>query len=304
LLLLGSGVFVLSAPAQNTAQPHAATPRGTISVDVSLVNVITSVLDKDNRPAADLTQDKFEIYEDGKLQKIEVFEPETQQPVDLALMMDSSLSELKEMQFETQAAADFIHEVTRPGDRLSVFEFADAVTQLTPFTDDVPRLQSAVKHITPGDGTAMYDAVLLGSQALGRGTAGRRRVLVMLTDAGETTSRTDFETARRAALRAEVLLYTIVFRPVKSEGGRNTAGEHAMVTITDGTGGATLYPDDVSQLKEMFDRIDRELRTQYRLGYYPQPKPPQGVYRPIEVRVKGDYTVRYRKSYYSGGPGE
>ena len=219
-------------------------------------------------------------------------------------MMDSSLSELKEMPFETEAAAHFIGQVVRPGDRLSVFEFADAVTQLSTFSDDIPRLESAVKHVAPGDGTALYDAVFLGSQALGRGGPDRRRVLVVLTDAGETTSRSDFETARRAALRAETLLYSIIFRPVKNEGGRNTAGEHAMATITDGTGGAMLYPDDVSQLKDMFDRIDQELRTQYRLGYYPQPRPPAGVYRTIEVRVKGDYTVRYRKSYYSGSPAE
>ena len=76
----------------------------------------------------------------------------------------------------------------------------------------MPRLQTAVKHIVPGDGTALYDAVFLGSQALERGGAGRRRALVLLTDAGETTSRADFETARRAAVRAEALLYTIVIR--------------------------------------------------------------------------------------------
>jgi Ca-activated chloride channel family protein len=190
--------------------------------------------------------------------------------------------------------------VVRPGDRVSVFEFADAITQLTSFSDDVPRLQNAVRHLNPGDGTALYDAVFLGSQALGKGAPERRRVLVLLTDAGETTSRSDFETARRAALRAEALLYTIVMRPVKSEGGRNTAGEHALETIADTTGGAMYYPDEPSQLDAMFDRIDRELRTQYRLGYYPQPRPPQGVYRQIEVRVKGGYTVRYRKVYYSG----
>ena len=303
--LLACGLLAASpAPRQQNSPSRGADQRGTIRVVVNLVNIITSVLDKNNRPATDLTRDQFEIYEEGKPQKIEVFEPETQEPLDLALMMDSSLSELKELQFETQAAANFIKQVVRPGDRLSVFEFSDAITQLVPFTDDVSRLQSAVRHIEPGDGTALYDAVFLGSQAVGRGAAGRRRVIVLLTDAGETTSRSDFETARRAALRAEALLYTIVFRPVKSEGGRNTAGEHAMATITDSTGGAMLYPDDASQLPEMFSRIDRELRTQYRLGYYPDPRPPLGVYRSIEVRVKGDYTVRYRKSYYSGGPPE
>ena len=194
--------------------------------------------------------------------------------------------------------------VVRPGDRAAVFEFSDSITQLTSFTDDVPRLQTAVHRITPGDGTSLYDAVFLGSQALGKGAPERRRVLVLLTDAGETTSRSDFETARRAALRAEALLYTIVVRPVKGENGRNTAGEHALETIADTTGGAMYYPDEVSQLDDMFDLIDRELRTQYRLGYYPQPRPPQGAYRNIEVRVKGDYKVRYRKVYYSGGPTE
>jgi Ca-activated chloride channel family protein len=90
-------------------------------------------------------------------------------------------------------------------------------------------------------------------------------------------------------------------RPVKNENGRNTAGEHALETIADSTGGAMYYPDEISQLDAIFERINRELRTQYRLAYYPQPRPPQGSYRSIEVRVKGNYKVRYRKSYYSGG---
>jgi Ca-activated chloride channel family protein len=148
----------------------------------------------------------------------------------------------------------------------------------------------------------LYDAVYLGSQALERGGSDRRRVLLLMTDAGETTSRADFETARRAAVRAEALLYAIVVRPVNNEGGRNTAGEHALETIADTSGGAMYYPVQITQLDEMFDRIDRELRTQYRLGYYPQPRPPLGAYQQIELRVNGGYTVHYRKSYYAGGP--
>jgi Ca-activated chloride channel family protein len=288
------------------AQAPARAPdqRGQIRVDVSLVNVIASVLDKNNRPAPDLTRDQFELYEEGKPQQIELFESETLQPLDLALMVDSSLSEMNELEFETGAAARFIARVVRPGDRVAVYEFSDSVTQVASFSDDVPRLQTAVKHIVPGDGTALYDAVFLGSQALERGGVGRRRAMVLLTDAGETTSRADFDTARRAAVRAEALLYTIVLRPVKGENGRNTAGEHALEAIADTTGGAMYYPDAMSQLDAMFERINQELRTQYRLGYYPQPRPPQGVYRQIEVRVKGDYKVRYRKTYYTGGPAE
>jgi Ca-activated chloride channel family protein len=98
-----------------------------------------------------------------------------------------------------------------------------------------------------------------------------------------------------------VLLYTIVVRVVKNEGGRNTAGEHALETIADSTGGATYFPDSAADLGAMFDRIDRELRTQYRLGYYPVPRPPAGTYRTLEVRVNCECKVRSRKAYYSGG---
>jgi len=298
LMGIPSAQFISNSQAQN----RNADQRSSIRVDVNLVGVIASVLDQNNRPVPDLQADQFEIYEEGKPQKIEVFEPDTQQPLDLALMIDSSLSEIKELQFETDAAARFIGQVVRPEDRVGVFQFADTVTQLASFSGNVAQLQAAVRRVAPGDGTALYDAVYLGSDALGKAPSDRRKVLILITDAGETTSRADFETARRAALRAETLLYTIVIRPVKGENGRNTAGEHALETIADSTGGAMYYPDEISQLDAIFDRINRELRTQYRLGYYPQPRPPQGAYRSIEVRVKGNYKVRYRKTYYSGGP--
>ena len=275
--------------------------RGRIRSEVSLVSVLSSVLDKDGRPALNLTLDQFEVYEEGVKQKIEIFEPETQQPLDLTLMIDSSLSETHDLEFETEAASRFIRKLVRPGDRLALFEFADTITQIAPFSSDVPMLQAALKRIVPGDGTALYDAVYLGAQSLARNPLGRRRVIVLVTDGGETTSRTDFETARRAALRADALLYTIVVRVVKVEGGRNTAGEHALETIADSTGGATYFPNGAGELDEMFDRIDRELRTQYRLGYYPDPHPPAGTYRTLAVRVKCECKVRSRKAYYSGG---
>jgi Ca-activated chloride channel family protein len=274
---------------------------GLIRSEVTLVNVIASVLDKNARPAIGLTPDQFDVYEEGIKQQIEIFEPETQQPLDLTLMIDSSLSETKELEFEADAASRFIRKLVRPGDRLALFAFADTITQIAPFSSDVPMLQAALKRMVPGDGTSLYDAVYLGAQALARNPAGRRRVIVLVTDAGETTSRADFETARRAALRADALLYTIVVRAVAVEGGRNTAGEHALETIADTTGGAIYFPNGIGELGAMFDRIDQELRTQYRLGYYPVPHPPAGTYRTLEVRVKCDCKVRSRKAYYSGG---
>ncbi len=302
------------APAQTAqkAQQPGGDPR--IRVEVNLVNVLASVTDAAGRPLADLPAEAFEIYEEGIKQKVQRFEAETSQPLDLALMIDSSLSTFKELEFEREAAAHFIRQVVRPGDRLAVFQFSEDVSQLSPFSSDVAALQAAVRGMGAGAGTAMFDAMILGSRELRRGAAGRRRVIILVTDAGETTSRGSFEEARGAALRAEALLYTVLIRPVKSESGRNTAGEHALVTITDVTGGAMYFPDSVAELDAMFDRIDRELRTQYRLGFYPEPQPPAGKFRNLEVRVKGcaaakpesatagapeGCTVRHRKGYFS-----
>ena len=288
-------------PAPATDDSQDSTPqRGRIRVYANLVNVLVSVLDDHNRPVIDLPRDSFHLLEEGVDQKIDIFETETQQPLDLALMIDSSLSAHIEVALEQQAAAHFIRQVLRPGDRLSVFAVDENVTQLAAFSDDVPHLQDAVRHLPDGAGTSIYDAILLGSRALERRADDRRRVIILVTDAGETTSRTDFDAARKEAVRSAALLYTIVLRAVKGESGRYTAGEHALQTITDTMGGAMFFPDSARDLDPIFDRIDRELRTQYRLGYYPNPRGPANTYRSIEVRVAGNYQVRHRKSYLTG----
>jgi Ca-activated chloride channel family protein len=270
-----------------------------IRAQVNLVSVLVSVMDAHRRPAPDLPGDFFSIEEEGVAQKVEFFEPETQLPLDLVLMVDSSLSALKEMSTEQEAAAHFIRQVVRPGDALAVYEFAENVLRLADFSNDVAKLQSAVRHIVPGAGTSIYDAVLLGARALDRRANEHRRVIVLVTDAGETTSRSDFESARKQAILSGALLYTIVIRSIRGESGRNTAGEHALETITDSTGGAVFYPDSSRELDSIFDRIDRELRTQYRLSYYPHPRGPANTFRKITVHVKGDYEVRHRKGYFT-----
>ena len=288
-----------SIPTDESQDPSAQ--RGRIRVNVNLVNVLVSVLDDKNRPAPDLAKEVFQLFEEGVEQKIDKFEPETSQPLDLAIMIDSSLSAHKEISFEQEAAAHFIRQVLRPGDRLSVFSFDENVTQLATFSDNVAELQAAVRKMPAGAGTSIYDAVLLGSRALERRGDARRRVIILVTDAGETTSRADFEAARKEAVLANALLYTIVIRPVKNESGRNTAGEHALETMTDTTGGAMFYPDTPQELGAIFDRIDRELRTQYLLAYYPTPRGPANTYRSIVVTVDpSSYHVRHRKSYLTG----
>jgi len=278
----------------------SAPQRGRIRVNVNLVNVLVSVLDEHNRPAPDLPRESFQLFEEGAEQKIDVFESETQLPLDLALMIDSSLSAHKEIAFEQDAAAHFIRQVLRPGDRLAVFAVGENVTLLEGFSDNVATLQAAVHRMPSDAGTSIYDAILLASRSLEHRDEDRRRVIILVTDAGETTSTSDFDAARKGAVRSGSLLYTIVIRPVKNESGRNTAGEHALETITDTMGGAMFYPDVASELDAIFDRINRELRTQYRLGYYPNPRGPANTYRQIEVKVSGKYQVRHRKSYLTG----
>jgi len=301
-LVLGAALlaasFVTSLRGQDQKQKKRS---GAIHVQVNLVDILASVIDADGHPVPDLTQDAFTLTEEGVPQKIERFEAETNRPLDLALMVDSSMSTFKDLKFENEAAAHFIRQVVRPGDTLSVFEFSESVTQLSEFSDNVPQLQAAARRISPGAGTSIYDAVVLGSNTLKRRAEGRRRAIVLVTDAGETTSSYKFEDARRAAIASDALLYSIVIRPVKNESGRNTAGEHALITITDSTGGALFILDDTNQLDAMFDRIDRELRTQYLLGYYPNPMPPPATYRHVVVKVNTGDLVRHRSVYFAPG---
>ena len=288
-----------SAPATDDSQ-DSASQGARIRVRVNLVNVLVSVLDEHNRPAIDVPRDSFHIFEEGVEQKIEVFEPETSQPLDIALVLNAAVSMQLEMSTERAAASGFIRKVLRPVDRVAVFSMDENVDQMTPFSNRAEELQDAVRKVTTTWGISLLDAVYLTSQALERQGSERRKVIVLLTDARDASSRIDFDSARREAVRSGSLLYTIVVRPVKNESGRNTAGEHAIQTITDTMGGAMFFPDQIRELDGIFEKIDRELRTQYRLGYYPNPRGPANTYRSIEVKVAGNYQVRHRKSYLTG----
>jgi Ca-activated chloride channel family protein len=310
----------VSIPATVAGDSDPAQDRAKIKVKVDLVNVLVSVLDEHNRPAPDLPVEAFQLQDEDNPQKIAVFEKETQLPLDLALMFDASLSVQLGMPAQREAANRFIQQVLRPGDHMALYAVDENVTQIATFTESIAHLQDSLKRIPQGAGTSIYDAVYLGSRALARQGAERRRVIILITDGGETTSRADFDAARQEAVRASALLYTILLRAVKNENGRNTAGEHALETLTDTTGGAVFYPDSTAQLDPIFAQINRELRTQYRLGYYPHPKGPADSYRHIEVSVAAapaspadavtpetqasahTYTVRHRKTYYTGLP--
>lgn len=298
-VLLLAGVCLYAArPASTFAKAHG---QDKIRVETNLVNVLATVIDAHGEPVVGLTQDQFDLSEEGVPQKIVRFEAQTNRPLDLVLMVDSSASEFEDLRFEDDAAAHFIRQIMRPVDRLAVFEFDEDVTELADFSNDVPRLQAAVRVIKPGSGTSMYDALALASSELKNRPSERRRAMVLVTDAGETTSDDSFDDARRAAISSGALLYPVIVRVVKSQNGRNTAGEHALITIQNDTGGAMFFLDDVKQIHSVFDQIDRELRTQYLIGYYPTPQPPPGSYRRIELKVKSGDLIHYRKGYFAAG---
>src|SRR5205085_1868651 len=139
-----------------------AQDRVKIKVSVNLVNVLVSVLDEHNRPAPDLPVEAFQVLDEDNPQTIAVFEKETQQPLDLALMIDASLSAQLSMPSQREAAARFIQQVLRRGDRLALYSVDENVTQLAAFSENVARLQEAIRRIPPGAGTSIYDAVFLG----------------------------------------------------------------------------------------------------------------------------------------------
>lgn len=277
-----------------------------MKVRVDLVNVITSVLDPTGKPVPDLPRQDFQIFQDGHRQRIDLFERQTNLPLDLALMIDTSLSTYNDLKFERDAAEHFIRQVLRPGDRMAVFTFAYHVKQLSPFTGNASVLDHALRRMETGTGTSMFDALYLGSHALEKGPPNHRRVLLLVTDAGETTSRTTYDQARNAVVRAGAMLYTILIQSVRSDVGQNTAGQHALDTIMDVSGGAMFPVTAPGQFRPTFDRIDRELRTQYLLGYYPAPTPQPGSYHSIQVRLHAPepsqasrYSLVYRKAYYA-----
>jgi len=283
---------------------------GRMRTDVNLVSLTVSVQDNAGRPVTGLPREAFTVFDEGKQQEVAVFEGETQMPLDLALMIDTSLSATKELEFESAAALRFIQKVVRPQDTLAVYTFADHVDRLTPYTVDIEVLQGGLRRMRAGAGTSIYDAIYLASGELQHRPTARRRVIVLVTDAGETTSRASFEDARQAAIAAEALLYTIVIRAVKSEALRDLGGEHALTTIIDSTGGALFVADELNDLDRLYSEIDHELRTQYLLAFYPQPPPPKKSIRHIEVFVAAGNVaeiplrIRNRRIYLTDGGGQ
>jgi|SRR5215469_1392887 len=277
-------------------------PSTTLKVDVNLVNVFVTVTDAHGAPVGSLKQEDFRLSEDGKPQKIAVFDKQSSLPLSIVLAIDTSLSTRRDLPLELASARRFVHAILRPQDALALFQFSEIVDQLLPFTADLKGIDHAIQKIHLGSATALYDALYLGSQVLERRQG--RKVLVVITDGGDTASKVDYQDAVRAAQEAEAIVYSIIIVPVEASAGRDIGGEHALVQISEDTGGKHYYASSLPQLDDAFKQISDELRTQYLLAYYPSQRVSDSDFRRIDVHLDGvpsadTYQVRHRTGYYT-----
>ncbi|MCX6627184.1 MAG: VWA domain-containing protein [Candidatus Solibacter sp.] len=269
--------------------------------DVNLVRVVTTVKTLAGQIVGTLAKDEFEVYDNGVKQQVEVFEHQTEQALSVVLMVDTSGSTAKELKYEADSASRFFRALLGEGnleDNAALYTFNWEVREQQPFTRDLKALDGRLKLLHGEAGTAMYDAVYLGAQRL-EPRAGRK-VIVVVTDGGDTVSKITVHKALEAAQLADAVIYAIVVMPITNDAGRNTGGEHALDFMAKGTGGRCFLPTVGPELDKAFNAIVTELRTQYLLGYYPRNVPvSKDRFHKLEVRVtRPDLRVSARNGYY------
>lgn len=288
---------------------YAAAP-GQIRVQVNEVNVFATVRDKHKSIVTGLTKDDFQVYEDGQLQEITDFSAESNLPVTLGMLLDTSGSEYYMLSAEKDAGSRFFARILRKGDLGLVMSFDTDIDLLADFTDDRGVLNRALNRAqinipgggsittqgplpTSGNGgTNFYDAVYLAAHDKLSGEAGRKAVVV-LTDAEDTGSKLKLQDAVEAAQRTDTVVHILL---VAEDGGDQTVAKR----LTDETGGRMIVVRNEKNLEAAFDQISEELRFQYTLGYSPSNKSHDGGYRKIKVDMKNkDYSALARRGYYA-----
>ncbi len=296
----------LLALATPLAAPPAASPQQQIPryhVNVRLVNVFVSVTAPNGAPIADLTQNDFALSEDNVPQKIAYFERDTSMPLSIVLAVDTSGSVFKDITLEERAARDFVHALLRPNDRIDIIDFNSDVEEVVPFTNDLRQIDDGLRHLTPGPATAFYNAIWLASQRLAPRPG--RKVLVVISDGVNTVDGVDYPQALEQAVRGEVMIYSLIDVPIVASAGRSTGGEHAMISLSQGTGGKYYYVQG-GDLAAVFQQVSQDLRTQYLIGYYPVARRTESDFRHIELTITpaagpagSTYVLRYRPGYYA-----
>jgi VWFA-related protein len=294
--------FTLALTGQKNDKAPQQDSRDTrIILDVSRVNMLFTVSDKKGRFVTDLAKDDFQVIEAKKPQPIIEFTAETDLPLRLAILIDTSNSIRDRFRFQQEAAIAFIDSTVRPHqDKALVVSFDTAAELVTDLTDDIPALEKAVQSLRPGGGTSLYDAIFFASRdklMQDQPLYKFRRAMVILSDGEDNQSRYTRDQALEMAQKADVTVYTISTNISRIP----TDGDKVMRYFAAETGGQAFFPFQASDLNQSFENISNELRHQFNIFYRPEPLKTDGLYHSVEIRVKGrkDLLVRCRKGYYA-----
>lgn len=292
LSVAGFGLAALAAFAQ--ASPD-------IRVDVNLVRVLATVKDPAGKLVGSLAKEDFTILDNNTPQEISYFERRTEQPLSVALLIDTSGSTAKDLKYETDSVVHFLHALFsegHPSDALALYSFNWQVVQQKYFTRNAASIEHVLRLLHGEAGTSLYDAIYLTSQVLQDRDG--RRIMVIVTDGGDTTSNKDFHAALEAAQLADATIYPILVVPIPTDAGRNVGGENALTTLSLGTGGHVFLPTIGAELDRAFTQLIEDLRTQYLLAYYPKDVPlTKNRFHRLEVRVRNaSLRVLARNGYY------
>jgi Ca-activated chloride channel homolog len=281
--------------------PPAESPDGSIiRAEVTRVNMLFTVTDKKGRFVTDLNRDDFQVFESKKQQQILEFASESDLPLRLAVLIDTSNSIRDRFRFQQEAATNFINSVMRREDKALIVSFDTAAELVTDLTSDTHQLENAIRDLRPGGGTSLYDAIFFSCRdklMLDQPMYKFRRAIVILSDGDDNESRHSRDQALEMAQRADTVIYTISTNISHIE----TEGDKVLRYFADQTGGVAFTPFQAKDLNQSFENIANELRHQYNLFYRPDPLKTDGLYHPVEIKIKGrkDLIVRARRGYYA-----
>ncbi len=277
-----------------------------IRTEVKLVRVLTNVRDAAGNLVGDLSKEDFEVLDNGAPQQIAIFERQTAQPLAVSLLIDISASTAKDLPIEISSLQRFIDEFFKEGtgnDLASLYSFNDEVTLLAGFTRNRDQLKKAMRNMKAEAGTSLYDALMLSAPRLGDRDG--RRVFLVVTDGGDTTSKYSYHQALRRVHEAEASIFSVLIQPITNDAGRNMGGENALYTLAASTGGRVFHASVGPRLNAAFTDVLKALRTQYYLGYYPKNVPlNKNPFHSLEVRVKRNgLRTEARAGYYGDSSG-
>jgi Ca-activated chloride channel homolog len=289
------------APVAQKPDEMVEDPGTRIILDVTRVNMLFTVTDKKGRFVTDLTKDDFQVFENKSPQTIAEFTAETDLPLRLGILIDTSNSIRERFKFEQEAATSFINSVVRQGrDKAMVVSFDTSAELVADLIDDTEKLQNAIRSLRPGGGTALYDALYFACRdklAKDQPRHKFRRAIVLVSDGDDNQSQVTRDQALEIAQKADVVIYAISTNVVRGE----TDGDKILKYLTAETGGQAFFPFKVEDLEQSFENIANELRHQYNVFYRPEPLRTDGLYHTVDLKVKGrkDLVVRCRKGYYA-----